>query len=223
MKLNLKIIGILLILTIMVISAANAVELAGNFSNEKFEMNIPSECNLSENVNLNDDNTSLLIFKNTGKNSEDVNSILYIQDSKLSENNLSEDLQFLGDKVEESDKYTIFKNSDNPFGFKFGFDSEILSDFGNSLSSSLNKLTLPDNTFDVDGAYISISENGLSISDKSNHSINTTGDLDDYLEIEDSDYSVVLKNTDNNALIVILGDDVELLKSIADTTLFNEN
>ena len=253
MKLNLKIFGIILILTVMVISAASAVELAGNFSNEKFEMDVPSECNLSEKVHLNDGNTSILIFENTGNNSEDINSIIYIRDNELSNNNWGEDLQFIGDEIEKTDKYTLlkisdnavgfkfeirddneendkyigFKDSDNPFGFKFGFDSRILSDlFGNSISSFLNKLNLDDDISDIDGANISISEDGISISDNSNENnqtLNVSGDFDDYSKIKDSDYGILLKNTDNNEFIVILGDEQELLKSIAETTTFNEN
>ena len=41
--------------------------------------------------------------------------------------------------------------------------------------------------------------------------------------IGDADYSICIKNQNNNQLIVLVGNNLDLMKSMADTASFTEN
>lgn len=89
MKFN-SILGVLLALlaVAMVISAASAVDLANNFNNDDFKVNVPSGADFNEIVNIADNEMNLVVFENSGDGSNDANSIIYFKDSSANKNEL---------------------------------------------------------------------------------------------------------------------------------------
>ncbi|MDO5860713.1 hypothetical protein [Methanobrevibacter sp.] len=244
MKFNSKILGVLLVLlaVAMVISAASAVNLAGDFKNNDFGIDVISGTNFTEDVNVSTESMNLLVFENSGNNSSDVNSIIYFKDTTAGKNEINsfiKDLENGGNKVEETDKYVVFKNTQkshdfdisNDLGSIFDFMGSIFSDEGLNVSSEGNSVSLSGNGLEVssaDGENISITYEGVTVSGSAssdngtfNETVNVSGDAGS--SIEDCDYSIYLKNKANNKVIVISGNNLELLKSMAETASFNGN
>lgn len=236
MKFNTKILGAFLALLAiaMVISTASAVDLVNDFG-----INVPSGADFNENANINMDDINLVIFENSGNNSDDVNSIIYFKDSTPDKNGINgfiKDLESDGEKVEETDKYTVFKTTQgsNDFDFPSGFDNvlgfaEDIFSFGNDLniSADSNSVSLSDEGLkvsDANGENVSISSDGISFSGDSssgNESMEISGDVDP--NIVNLDYYVFLKNNGDDEVVVIFGNDLNSLKSMAQTASFNEN
>ncbi|MBQ2635178.1 MAG: hypothetical protein IJG09_00500 [Methanobrevibacter sp.] len=236
---NSKILGVLvaLLAVTMVISAASAVDLANNFSNDNFKINVASGADFSEMVNVADNDMNLVVFENSGDGSSDANSIIYFKDNSANKNEIDsfvKDLEKSGDKVEETDKYVVLKNNQDLGDFDIGNSLDSIFDFagnilsfgdglnvsaeGSSVSFSGNGLEV----HDASGEDVSITREGISVSGESSGN-NETVDIDADTNIENSDYSLYLKNQDNSAVIIISGNNMELLKAMAETATFNEN
>ena len=240
MKSNSKILGVLLALlaAAMVISAASAVDLANDFNNDNFRMKVHSDTNFSEAVNISTNDMDLVIFENSGKDSDDVNSIIYFKDSTADKNEITGcigDLENDGTKVEETDKYVVIKNAKNSNNFDIGNGLEsifniagsIFSSDGLNVSSDGNSVSLSSNGLEVsdaNGEIVSITSEGVSVSGGSssdNVTVNVSSDADS--NIVNCDYSIYLKNQGNDKVIVVSGNNLELLKAMAETASFNEN
>ncbi|WP_406534744.1 hypothetical protein [Methanobrevibacter sp.] len=238
---NSKILGILLALLAitMVISTASAVDLVKGIDNDNFGIDVIPGANFDESVNIALGDMDLAIFENSGNNSGDVDSIIYFKDSSANKNEIDgfiEDLERDGKKVEETDKYVVLENNQNFVDFDFANDLDsffnMVDDFFSSdkdlnLSADGNSVSLSDKGLEVsdaDGENVSITTEGVSVSSgnsSGNETVNVSNDVDVNSEIENSDYSIYLKNQDNDKVIVISGNNLELLKVMAETVSFN--
>ena len=239
MKFN-SILGVfiaLLAITI-VISAVSAADLADDFNNDNFAINIASGSNFTESVNVANKDIVLSIFENSANDSKDANSIIYFKDQtadKSEINNFIKDLENGGEKVEETDKYVVLKNTQNFKDFDVMDEVNGIFNFIGSIFSSGDGLNIS-----ADGSSVSFSGKGLEVSDASGENVSITTDgisvsgessdnetvdvsSDVGSDIENSDYSLYLKNQNNDEVIVISGNNLELLKQMAETVSFNEN
>lgn len=242
MKFNSKILGVLLaILAVtMAISAASAVNLVNDFGNDNFAIDVLSGTNFTETVNISNNNMDLVIFENSGNNSDDASSIIYFKDSTADKNEINSFIKGLengGTKVEETDKYVVLKNNQNSHDFDIGndldgffsfFENLFSSDDGLNVSSEGNSISLSSNGLEIysaDGENVSITSEGISVSGNAsgNETVEVSSDVGANSNIENSDYSIYLKNNDNGKVIVISGNNLELLKAMAETVSFNEN
>lgn len=241
LKINSKILGILLssLAIAMVISAASAVDLVSDFNNDNFGMDVASGTNFTETVNITTGDINLVIFENSADNSNDANSIIYFKDSTSNKKEITDfvkDLERDGTKVEETDKYVVLKNNHNSHGFDIAEDfnniggifnmvGSIFSDEGFNVTSEGNSISLSSNGLEVsdaNGENVSITSEGINVSGEANNeTVNVSSDVDS--NIKDCDYSIYLKNQDNDKVIVISGNNLELLKAMAETVSFNEN
>ena len=249
MKGNSKFLGILLALLAigMVISAANAADLVQKDFNGKFAVDVPSECDFNEgavtNINAGDVSMCLEVFENLANNSDDVSTVIYLNDSSADKRVISDFISGLekdGKKVEETDKYFVVetKNSaDVNIDVADDLDS-FLSFVGDIFSSDA------DMSFSADGNQISLSEKGLFISDANGENVSISSDgvvvsgsdsedgssdvsvnVDENMtgDVKTGDYAAYLKNQKGDQLIVISGDNLDLLKAMAETATFSEN
>ena len=239
MKLKSKILGVLLALLAVgvAVSAVSAVNLANDFNNNEFGIDVVSDTHFNESVNISSKGMDLVIFENSGSNSDDVNSIMYFKDSTADKNQISgfiKGLENSGSKVEETEKYIVLKNNQNVPDFDMGntFDSifnfvgSIFSSDGLSISDGGNSVSLSSNGLevsDVNGQNVSITSDGVHVSgnESSNETVNVSSNISS--NITNCDYSIYLKNPDNNKVIVLSGNNLELLKQMAETASFNEN
>lgn len=238
MKFNSKILGILLssLAIAMVISAASAVDLVSDFNNGDFGIDVASGANFTETVNIVTGDINLVIFENSANNSNDVNSIIYFKDSTSDKKEVTgfvKDLERDGTKVEETDKYVVLKNNHKSHGFDIGNDigdifnmvGSIFSDEGFNVSSEGNSVSISSRGLEVsdaNGENVSITSEGVKVSDGvGNETVNVSSDVDS--NIKDCDYSIYLKNQAGDKVIVISGNNLELLKAMAETVSFNEN
>ena len=236
---NSKILGILvaLLAVTMVISAASAVDLVNEFNSDNFKVNVASGSNFSEMVNVADNDMDLAVFENSGDGSSDANSIIYFKDNSADKSEIDgfvKDLEKGGEKIEETDKYVVLKNNQDLADFDIGNSLDSIFDFANTIFSGGDGLNVSAEgssvsfsgngleVHDAGGEDVSITREGISVSGESSDS-NETVDIDADANIENSDYSVYLKNQDNSAVIVISGNNLELLKTMAETATFNEN
>ena len=238
LKVNSKILGVLLssLAIAMVISTASAVDLVSDFNNGDFGIDVASGANFTETVNIVTGDINLVIFENSANNSNDVNSIIYFKDSTSDKKEVTgfvKDLERDGTKVEETDKYVVLKNNHKSHGFDIGNDigdifnmvGSIFSDEGFNVSSEGNSVSISSRGLEVsdaNGENVSITSEGVSVSDGAgNETVNVSSDVDS--NIKDCDYSIYLKNQGNDKVIVISGNNLELLKAMAETVSFNEN
>ncbi len=240
MKFNSKILGILLafLAVLMVISAASAVNLANDFNNDCFGIKTISGTNFNETANIATNNMNLVIYENLGSDSGDVNSIIYLKDSTADKSMITDfisDLENDGAKVEETNKYIVLKNNQNfndvdiegSIDSIFNFADNIFSSDGLNVSAEGNSISLSADGLeihDAGGENVSITPEGVSVSgdaSSDNETVNVSGDVNS--NIKNCDYSLYLKNQDNDKVIVLSGNDLELLKAMAETVTFNEN
>lgn len=238
LKVNSKILGVLLssLAIAMVISTASAVDLVSDFNNGDFGIDVASGANFSETVNIATGDINLVIFENSGDSSNDANSIIYFKDSTSDKKEVTgflKDLERDGTKVEETDKYVVLKNNHkshdfdipNDIGDIFNMIGSIFSDEGFNVTSEGNSVSISSKGLEVsdaNGENVSITSEGVSVSDGAgNETVNVSSDVDS--NIKDCDYSIYLKNQDNDKVIVISGNNLELLKAMAETVSFNEN
>ena len=238
LKTNSKVFGIVMALLAMciVISAASAVDLANDFKSNDFTVKVASGTDFTETVHVSTNDMNFMIFENSDKNSKDVSSIMMFKDStadKKEMNTFIKDLEKTGDKVEETDKYVALKNTqklpDGDIGSDlegiFSIANDVFSSEGLNVSAEGNSVSLSGKSFEVsthDGENISVTPAGVSFSggaSSGNESVNISGDVNS--SIKNCDYSVYLKN--NNGVFVISGNNLELLKSMAETVSFNGN
>lgn len=240
MKFNSKISGIILALlaVAMLISAASAVNLANEFNGGNFKIGVLSGTNFDETVNISTSDMDLAIFENSANNSGDMDSIIYFKDSTANKSQITsfiKDLESDGTKVEETGGYVVLKNTQNSKDFDianglegiFNFAGSFFSSDGLNVSSGGDSISLSKNgleIYDADGENVYITSEGVSVSGSAssgNETVKVSSDVDS--NIGDCDYSVYLKNQDNDKVIVISGNDLELLKAMAKTVSFNEN
>lgn len=80
---------------------------------------------------------------------------------------------------------------------------------------------------DASGEDVSISADGVKVSggndsDGESADANVSVDADAFANVENGDYLICLKNSANDQLIIITGNDLDLMKSIAETASFSE-
>lgn len=206
MKFSSKVLGILLVLlaVAIVVSAASASGLVKNdFNNGNFTMDVPSDSNFQQDVisnfSVGEIAVNIVFYENKANNSNDVNTIIYFKDSSVNRTMISdfiEDIEMTGENVEETDKYVVLKTAKNSKDFDITNDFESIFSFVENLFSS------------DDTVSVSASSSGN----------NESFDLDS--NIESFDYAVYLKHSDDK-VVVISGDNLELLKSMAETVSFN--
>ena len=240
MKTNSKFLAIFMALLAVgiVISAASAADLVNDFKSEDFSVKVASGTDFTETVNVSTNDISFMIFENSNKDSKDINSIILFKDytaDKKEINTFIKDLEKAGTKVEETDKYVALKNTeklpDADIGSSldgiFNIADDVFSSGGLNVSAEGNSVSLSSKGFEVsteEGDNMSVSPDGVSFSSgasSGNESVNISGDVSS--KIKSSDYSLYLKNSDNNNVIVLCGNNLELLKSMAETVSFNGN
>ena len=129
----------------------------------------------------------------------------------------------------------------------FGFANGLFSSANVDVSSEGNDVNISSNGMNVvsdDGSSVSLSDKGLEVSDANGENVSISGDgvkvsdngtggnaagnvdvsvnTDAISAIENSDYALCIKNPKNDQLIVISGDNLDLLKSMAETASFAE-
>lgn len=228
-----------LLAVFVVISAVNAVDLVNDFDNGDFKINVPSGTDFNETVNISVNEMNMIVYENLGKNSHDANSIIYLKDSSADKNEINQfikDLEKDAKKFEETDKYIVFKNTQNSNDFDIGnsldgvfnIANDIFSSGGNfNVSADGNSVSFSDKgleILDANGEGASISSEGINFFGNES-SDNVTSDISSGAgsSMEYSDYSVYLKNNNANKVIVISGNNLELLKAMAETASISEN
>ncbi|MBO6105362.1 MAG: hypothetical protein J6O99_05660, partial [Methanobrevibacter sp.] len=96
---------------------------------------------------------------------------------------------------------------------------KISGDTNNSVSLTTRGLAVSDSN----GDNVSISTDGVNVNDaKGEDSVDANASLgrDFISNVDNADYAICIENPDNNQVIVIAGNDLELLKSIAETASF---
>lgn len=110
-----------------------------------------------------------------------------------------------GDNVEVSNGGIKIADSDN-----------------NNVSLSTKGLEVSDS----DGENVSISADGIKVSKASGKASadgNISIDSDMLFNVQDADYIICIKSKNSNQVIIITGNNLELMKSMADTASFSEN
>ena len=221
----------------MLVSATSAANLGNDFNGDGFGVKIPSGDYFSEIAKIVTEDIDMAIYENSN-NSADANSIIYFKDSTADKKEITgfiEDLEKSGNKVEETDMYVVLKNTQNSkdFDISEGFDSifnfigSAFSPEGMNVSADGNSISLSSNGMkvsDANGEKVSISSKGISVSEEvssGNASVNVSSDVNS--NIIDCDYSLYLKNPGNDTVVVISGNDLALLKSMAESVKFKEN
>lgn len=246
LRFNSKVLGFLTVLLVIavVVSAVNAVDLTDNFSNENFEIKIPSGCDFSQNstssINFGDVALSMVIYANNADNAKDVNSITFLKDSSSDKKAVSDfmkDLKKDNEIVEETDKYTVVKTQNlgisngSSSDMNWSFDdalslaNDIFSDDGINFSADGSNLSLSGNGLqisDADGTNVSISSSGVHVSDGENSSNNADISFNENMSADfmEGDYVVCIENQNSNQLILLSGNNLEFLKAMADTASF---
>ena len=96
---------------------------------------------------------------------------------------------------------------------------QISGDTNNSVSLTTRGLEVSDSN----GDNVSISTDGVNVNDaKGEDSVDANASFngDIISNVDNADYAICIENPDNNQVIVIAGNDLELLKSIAETASF---
>lgn len=235
MKANSKILSILTALFViaMVISSVNAVNLVNS---DDFSINSDDGSQFIEivntDINVTDMALKTLVFENSSDASGDVSSIVYFKESSDNTNIISDlydSLKKDGEIVEENDNYTIFNTSSSGNLFNFDLPKEFGSakDIAENVISSIDGVNISSK-----GNSLSLSDAGVNISDGSgdNISISTgdeaSGEVDlsaignaaDY--IKNGEYIAFVKTPNNDQAVLVVGNNVDAVKNIADNTSF---
>ena len=227
MRFNSKILGVLLTLlaAALLVSATGAANLGDDFNGNGFGVKIPSGDYFTEIAKIATEDIDMEIYENSN-HSADANSIIYFKDQTTDKKEISgfvEDMEKSANKVEETDKYVVLKNTENSndFDISQGFDSifnfigSAFSSEGMNVSADGNSISLSSNGMkvsDANGEKVSITSEGISVSGDSssgNASVNVSSDVNS--NIMDCDYSLYLKNKGNDTVIVISGNDLAVL------------
>lgn len=249
MKINSKVLGILTVLfaVAVIVSAAGAADLVNDFKNDNFAISVPSASNFTEgaatSVNIGDVAMKMLVFENSGNNSNDIGTIIYLKDSSANRSVISDfsnDLKKDNEVVEENANYTVVKTkSSEDFNF-FNFENaekdidRIMSGVGDIFSSNGdinfsadgNSISLSDKGLqitDANGEGVSITSEGINVSDSANNvsgnaSFNIDGNFTN--DIQNSEYVVYVENSDKTQSIAVSGNNVDVLKAMAGTVSF---
>ena len=95
----------------------------------------------------------------------------------------------------------------------------IVGDDNSTVSLSTRGLSVSD----PNGDDVSISTDGVNVNDSNGEDsvdVNSSFDEDIISNVDNADYAICIENPDGNQVIVIAGNDLELLKSIAETASF---
>ena len=146
MKFSSKVLSILLVLlaVAIVISAASASGLVKNdFNKGNFTMDVPSDSNFQEDVisnfSVGEIAVNMVFYENKANNSNDVNTIIYFNDSSVNRTMISDfidDIERTGENVEETDKYVVLKTAKNSKDFDITNDFDSIFSFVENLFSS---------------------------------------------------------------------------------------
>lgn len=96
---------------------------------------------------------------------------------------------------------------------------QIVGDDNSTVSLSTKGLAVSD----PNGDNVSISTDGVNVNDSNGEDsvdVNSSFDEDIISNVDNADYAICIENPDGNQVIVIAGNDLELLKSIAETASF---
>lgn len=249
MKANSKILGILAALFVIAIVISSAG--AGNLANsENFVIDIPDGSDFKEmattDLDVGDVDMKMLVFENSGNNSDDISTIIYMKDSSNDSSMISDlynDLKKDCEVVEEKDNYIVFKTQNSN-----DVSAEDIEDAINSFMGIAEDIfsSDADMNFSADGNSISFSDKGLEISDANGDNVSISsegikvseapssdGEVSEDVNItvngnadasfQNGEYTVYIKNAINDQVIVINGNDLEVMKKMADTVSFGEN
>lgn len=227
----------------MLISAASA---ADSLNSGNFGINVPAGSNFVQeattNISFGDIAMDMLVFENLGNNSDNVSTVMFLNDSSPDKSAISSvygDLEKNGEIVEQSGNYTIFKTQNSDDLLNLSGDDALggISDFVGGIFSSIsdvnvssenNTVSLSDdglNVSDANGSNVSISSEGVSVSTNSSDSENST-DVNVSFEtsvtpnVDYSDYASYIKNPNDSQVIVISGNNLDALKEMAKTASF---
>jgi hypothetical protein len=248
LKFNSKFLGVLTAL--FVIAMAMSIACAANsIDNENFSIEVPDGSDFSQvstsNISFGDMAIDMLAFENSGSNSADVGTIMYLKESADDLNIISDlynDLKKDGEIAEENDKYVIFKtpNSNDFLNLDVGNSLDDIMGFAEGIFSSEDK----DIGFSSNGDSISFSDKGLEISDANGQNVsissegivfsdeassdegkvsggaNVTVDGNFNADIQSGDYAAFIKNKNNDQVLLIVGNDLDAIKGVADTASF---
>ena len=220
-----------LLVVAIAISSVGAADLTSNgIESANFAIDIPSGSDFAEetttNLNIGDFAISMEIFANNGENANDVSTVVYLKDSSKDQSVISDvinDLKKDGPIVEENEKYFIVETKDannwDFLNFNIGNDIDSLWNFATGIfsdDSNVNVTTEDDVSISTDGIKVTGNDGSAEASADGNVSID--GDMMSH--VNNADYAICIENPDNNQVIVIAGNDLELLKSIAETASF---
>ena len=234
MKVNSRILGIFAVLLVVavVVSAVSATTL----DNENFSIDITSGSDFAEeattSINAGDVVMKMFAFENVGNNSDDISTIMYMKDSSADKKVISDfisDLKSDGDVVEESGKYVVLKTKASDdinlegIGDVLNVANDLLSSAGDlNFSADENQISLSDKGLEVSdasGEHVSISSKGIEVSGSGDGSDgNVTFDGNMTANIQGGDYVVYLE--DGNQVLTLSGNNVDVLKKMADSVTF---
>ena len=240
----------LLVVAIAISSVGAVDLVSNGIGSANFAIDIPSGSDFAEeattNLNVGDVAMNMEVFANHGDNANDVNAIMYLKDDSKDQSIISDvinDLKKDAPIVEENDKYFIVEGNDidTLWNFATGIFSDdsnvnvttedadvqvskdegihIVGDDNSTVSLNTNGLAVSD----PNGDDVSISTDGVKVNDSNGENsvdANASFDGDIISNIDNADYAICIESPDNNQVIVIAGNDLELLKSIAETASF---
>ena len=238
LKIDSKILTVLsaLFVIAIAISSVGAVDLVSNgIDSSNFAIDIPSGSDFSEeattNLNVGDVAMNMEVFANHGGNANDVSAIVYLKDGSKDQNIISDvinDLKKDASIVEENDNYFIVETKDannwDFFNLGIGNDIDTIWNFATGIFSDDSNVNVTTEDADVKVSDdVSISTDGVNVNDSKGEGsvdVNSSFDGDIISNVDNADYAICIESPDNNQVIVIAGNDLELLKSIAETASF---
>ena len=246
----LGILSLLIVFAIVISSAGAAGDLVSNgIDSDNFAIDTPSGSDFvkeaTTNLNFGDFAMDMEVFDNKGESVNDVSTVMYLKDSSSNQNIISDlysDLKRDGPVIEENENYFIIetKNSNNWdfLNFNIGNDIGDLWSMASGIFSSDSELNIAaddDNASvslsssglkvsSANGDNVSISDNGVKVSEGGNEevSVDTASiDSDMVSNVDNADYALCVKDPSNDKVIVIAGNNLDVIKSMAETASFS--
>ena len=227
-----------LLVVAIAISSVGAVDLVSNgIGSANFAIDIPSGSDFAEeattNLNVGDVAMNMEVFANHGDNANDVNAIMYLKDDSKDQSIDANNWDFFdfgfGNDIDTLWNFAtgIFSDDSNVNVTTEDADVQVSKDEGihivgddnSTVSLNTNGLAVSD----PNGDDVSISTDGVKVNDSNGENsvdANASFDGDIISNIDNADYAICIESPDNNQVIVIAGNDLELLKSIAETASF---
>ena len=235
-----------LLVVAIAISSVGAVDLVSNgIGSANFAIDIPSGSDFAEEAttNLNDVN-AIMYLKDDSKDQSIISDV--INDLKKDAPIVEENDKYFIVETKDANNWDFFdfgfgNDIDTLWNFATGIFSDdsnvnvttedadvqvskdegihIVGDDNSTVSLNTNGLAVSD----PNGDDVSISTDGVKVNDSNGENsvdANASFDGDIISNIDNADYAICIESPDNNQVIVIAGNDLELLKSIAETASF---